>query len=363
MEIKMYASEIYLTICIGFLFFVTFGQDREQATDKIRKRAHIPGLSVAYIGADGSVNLGTYGLKEAKKSSTIDVATLFSAASLSKPIVGYMVLQMVDQGKFDLDRPLAEYFEYEDLLNTESYPKVTARHVLSHTSGLPNWRPRGGELTFRRAPGERFGYSGEGFVWLSKVLEAITDTDFEALAQQMVFRPLGMTRTSYIWVDSTEQDYAIPHDQQSKPQKKWKAVSPNAAASLQTTAQNYARFLQAIYRGERLSSASREAMLSPQVLVKSYPEGEKISWGLGVGLQEKADGTEFWHWGDNGTFKAFFTVDVKTGTGLVYFANSSHGLAITEAMTDLYLGTAQPAIRWNDYRQLGFGFWLMKLFR
>lgn len=354
-----------LNTTLVFLVLVTglFAQTKDESTQKIRKRAHIPGLSLAYLSPEGDTEVKAFGLKEAKKEDPIDSETLFSAASLSKPIVGYLVLQLVDEGKMELDRPLAEYYDYKDLAEADFYRKVTARHVLSHTTGLPNWRTRNGALEFKRAPGEQFGYSGEGYVWLSKVLEAISGKAFETLAQEQVFQPLGMTRTSYIWRDTTEQNYALPHNTYAKPQMKWKSPEPNAAASLQTTATDYARFLQAIFRGDRLSAKSHTAMLTPQTRVESYPSGEKISWGLGVGLQEKKDGKEFWHWGDNGTFKAYFTVNIETGEGLVYFANSSNGLAITKELTDLYLGTAQPAVRWNDYPKLGFWYQVKALFK
>lgn len=356
---------------IGYTLFLLFlinyisAQSNQEATQKILKRANIPGLSLAYLSSEGSVTVESYGVKEIKKEGSIDEKTLFSAASLSKPIVGYMVMQLVDQGEIDLDQPLAEYFDYPDVAGEAFYRQVTARHVLSHTSGLPNWRPRreGGELKFKRAPGEQFGYSGEGYVWLSKVLESINSKAFEELAQEMVFQPLGMTLTSYIWRDTTEQNYALPHDPYAKPRKKWKSPNPNAAASLQTTASDYARFLQAIYRGDRLSAKSKAAMFSPQSEVISYGADGKIDWGLSVGIQEKPDGKEFWHWGDNGTFKAYFTVNIETGEGLVYFANSSNGLAITEELTDLYLGTRQPSVRWNDYPKLGFWYRLKKIFK
>lgn len=352
-------------LCL-LLPYSLIAQDNETViqTKKILKKTTIPALSLAQLNGKEAPLIIALGYKSAQEKNTIDPNTLFSAASLSKPLVAYIVLQLVHQNKFDLDRPLAEYFNYPDVAEDPRHKSVTARHILSHTSGLPNWRPRGKALTFRQDPGVGFKYSGEGFVWLSQVLASLTGKEFEQLAQEMVFQPLGMQRTSYIWQDSLEKNYALPHEKYGKPREKYFPTQPNAAASLQTTANDYALFLNALLEAKFISKALQKEMFTPQVSIETYEkQGQKISWGLGVGIQEKADGLEFWHWGDNGTFKAYFTVSPSTKKGFVYFANSSNGLSITQDIADLYLGTAQPAIRWNDYPQLGLWYQLLKIFK
>lgn len=334
------------------------------ATQKIIKKASIPGLSLAQLNGGNESEILSLGWKNAQTKEPVNQQTLFSAASLSKPVVAYIVLQLVHQGRFDLDHPLIKYYNYPDVVDDPRHLQVTARHVLTHTSGLPNWRPRGKALAFKQDPGVGFSYSGEGFVWLASVLESIAGKGLEDLAQEMVFRPLGMNRSSYIWRDTLESNYALPHDTYGNPQKKYKATSPNAAASLQTTAHDYALFLAALLEAKLISKELQAEMFRPQVEIQTY-EGktQKISWGLGVGLQEKADGLEFWHWGDNGTFKAYFSVSPTTKNGLVYFANSSNGLSITKDLTDLYLGTDQAAVRWNNYSRLGLWWRIKKLFK
>lgn len=354
-----------LILCL-LLPYSLLAQNNETVnrTKKIIKKTSIPALSLAQLNGSDNPNIIALGHKSAKEKNAVDQNTIFSAASLSKPVVAYITLQLVHQNKFDLDRPLVKYFDYEDVAADPRHQQVTARHILSHTSGLPNWRPRGKDLTFRQDPGLSFKYSGEGFVWLSKVLASLTEKKFETLAQEMVFQPLGMERTSYIWRDTLETNYALPHDKYAKPRRKYFPMQPNAAASLQTTAKDYALFLNALLDAKFISKPLQTEMFSPQVSIENYEkQGQKISWGLGVGIQEKADGLEFWHWGDNGTFKAYFTVSPSTKKGLVYFANSSNGLSITQDITDLYLGTAQPAVRWNDYPQLGLWYHLMKVFK
>ncbi|NNF32783.1 MAG: serine hydrolase, partial [Saprospiraceae bacterium] len=116
----------------------------------------------------------------------------------------------------------------------------------------------------------------------------------------------------------------------------------NAAHSLQTTSVDYAKFLISLLKEDY------SLMYDAQMHVDENPDG-KISWGLGVGVQQTTSGNEFWHWGDNGTFKAYFTINPDSGDGLVYFANGSNGLSCTSELTELFLNSPQPAVQWNDY--------------
>jgi CubicO group peptidase (beta-lactamase class C family) len=310
--------------------------------------ARIPGLSMAYFDQDGINTTHYLGFSSLDTKKEVDKNTVFSAASLSKCVLAYIVMQMVEEGKIDLDIPLMNYFKYEDIIHDARSKKVTSRMVLSHTSGLPNWR--NDTLNFRNDPGEKFGYSGEGFVWLQRTIEHMTGNDLEDLAQNRVFTPLGMSRTSYIFPGSFENNHAIPHTEYQETRKKYKPEEGNAAHSLQTTAEDYARFLMAIIQRKGLSDKSVNQMLKPQVTVEDSPDNnQSIKWGLGMGLQVTTSGTEFWHWGDNGTFKAYFTASLDKKEGLVYFTNGSNGLAITQEVVKLFMDSPQPAVEWNGY--------------
>ncbi len=316
--------------------------------ENLLKEADIPGMSLAYFEQNQITLSQYYGYRSVENQDLINEETIFSAASLSKPISAYIVLQLMEENKLDLDKPLHSYFEYPDLTHDKRYLEVTARMVLSHTSGLPNWRK--GELGFSYAPGERFHYSGEGFVLLQKTVEKITGKSFEELAQERVFDPLKMNRSSYIWRDEFDDNFAIPHNEWLVTSKKQKRKETNIAYSLQTTANDYAKFLLAILNHKGLSAKTINLMLSSQVTVPTNDStDEQVSWGLGVGLQNTKDGMEFWHYGDNNTFKGYFTVSLSDKKGLVYFANGSNGLSITPELVDLFIGTNQPGWKWSDY--------------
>ena len=269
---------------------------------------------------------GAFGTRNDSAQTPVDTATVFEAASLSKPVFAYLVLRLADRGELDLDRPLAEMLEYPRLPPDERARRITARLVLSHGTGLPNW---GGErLTLQFEPGTAYGYSGEGFVYLQKAIERATGHSLEALARREVFEPLGMTRSSYAWQERFEGNAASAKDWlwRAAPIDRW--VEPNAAYTLLTTAPDYARFVAAVLTGRGLSPATWQAFLTP---VRETSPG--IAMGLGVRVENGPDGRIFYHSGNNGRrFTCYMTGDVGRGTGLVYFTNASNGTSLVEAL-------------------------------
>ncbi|RAJ95860.1 CubicO group peptidase (beta-lactamase class C family) [Larkinella arboricola] len=296
--------------------------------------AHVPGLSLALIDRNQIVYSQGYGLTKADSTQRVTAETVFDAASLSKPVFAYAVLQLVEEKVLDLDKPLYHYLPYPDVADDERYKLITARMVLSHRSGFPNWRKnrRSRQLPMIGTPGERFGYSGEGFVYLQKVVEKITGKPVNELLTERVFRPLGMTRSSYVWRNDFDSDFAQPHGESGEPEAKWKPVGANMAYSLQTTAPDYARFVLAILNAQGLQPATVRQMLSrqsrlPQRFLGSDTLSTSLYWGLGFGLETTATGDYFWHWGDNDSFKCFVMASPAQQKAVVYFTNSGNGLS------------------------------------
>lgn len=317
--------------------------DRE--IPELMTAADIPGLSIAIVKEDEIVYQQAFGVRSVDTRAPITESSIFSAASLSKALFAYGLMRWVEQGKFDLDQALYQYLPYKDLEHDARYKQLTARQVLSHTTGLPNWR-RGDKLTFSRDPGQEFGYSGEGFVYLMRVIEHLSGQNIDDFMADLVFQPLGMDRSSYIWQEHFESDYAIPHDQFMITRPVRKPEEGNTAYSLQTTAVDYSRFVRAMLTAQGLKPGTIQKMLTAQVEVGKDTD---VQWGLGVGLQTTPDGQAFWHWGDNGPFKAFFIAYPRQKIGLVYFANSSNGLGIAEDLLPLCLGGSYPSVSWIDY--------------
>lgn len=317
--------------------------DRE--IPKLMAAADIPGLSIAIVKGDEIIYQQAFGVRSVDTQEPVSEASIFSAASLSKALFAYGLMRWGEQGKFDLDQPLYKYFPYSDLEHDDRYKLLTARQVLSHTTGLPNWQ-QGEKLNFIRDPGQQFGYSGEGFVYLMRVIEHLSNQPIDEFMFEQVFRPLGMNRSSYIWQERFEPDYAIPHDQFMITRQVRKPQEGNTAYSLQTTAVDYSKFIRAMLNAKGIKTNTVRKMLTAQVGVE---KDASVQWGLGVGLQTTPDGHAFWHWGDNGPFKAFFIAYPKQKIGLVYFANSSNGLGIAEDLLPVCLGGSYPSVRWIDY--------------
>ena len=165
----------------------------------LMEQATVPGLSAAMVGNGQTYWLHGFGVTNATSSEPVTPDTVFEAASLSKPVFAYAVLKLVDQGKLSLDTPLTAYLSKPYIEGDDRLAKITARFVLSHRTGFPNWRGDGNPLTIRFTPGERFSYSGEGFVYLQRAVEQITGKPLNDFMTDAVFRPLGMASSSYIW--------------------------------------------------------------------------------------------------------------------------------------------------------------------
>jgi CubicO group peptidase (beta-lactamase class C family) len=326
----------------------------------LMEKAGVPGLSIAVIRGGKTTWTGSFGVRnvEAKKRVTKD--TLFNVGSLSKPVFAYGVLRLVDAGKLKLDEPLAPYLPKEFTVGDLRFNQITARIVLSHRTGFPNWPGDGKPLTIHFTPGERFSYSGAGMVFLQKAVEKITGRPLNDYMQEAVFAPLGMKHSSYLWNPAFENEVAVGYNVGRTPADLSKADQANAAASLTTTAEDYAIFLDAVLQGKGLRPATLREMETPQIAVDSgcsncvegTPSGKlstTIFWGLGFGIEKTAAGESLWHWGDNGVFKSFFVVRPATKSGVVYLTNSENGLSIGRQIVTETLGGEQPAFDWLKY--------------
>ena len=320
----------------------------------------VPGLSIALVQDGELIWHRGFGVKNSQTKEPVTDNTVFEAASLSKPVFAYAVLKLVDAGKIDLDTPLTKYLPGNyDVGDDARLNQITSRHVLSHTPGFPNWRPQGGALKIHFTPGEWFSYSGEGYVYLAKVVEHITGEKFNDFMRKTVFDPLGMTDSSYVWQDSYETQHTSRHSGAGSPTGQNKSTQPNAAASLRTTAQDFGRFIVAVMKGTGLKKATASQMLTAQIKLSESgtnniaraPEklSPYLSWGLGWGLQTTSDGLAFWHWGDNGNTKAYVVAYDKQKFGVVIFTNSANGLSIVPEIVSEAIGGQQPALAWLKY--------------
>jgi len=323
---------------------------------QLLEASDVPGLSIALV-RDDQVWLRGFGVANAATRRPVSGDTVFQAASLSKPVFAYAVMKLVDAGTLDLDRPLTEYLPGTyDVGPDPRLAQITARHALSHTTGFPNWRS--GALAIQFTPGTQFRYSGEGLVYLAKVVEHLTGEPFERFMQRTVLDPLGMTHSNY-GPPANPATTADPHNALGVPvPTRPPNRERNPAAGLYTTTADYARFVIAVWRGTGLSPASRAQMLTPQIQVldggpssterRDQKPRADLAWSLGWGLETTTAGTAFWHWGDNGDTKAFVVALEQPKLAVIMFANGANGLSIVREILTAALGVPQPAVDWLD---------------
>ena len=312
-------------------------------TPKAMEELKVPGVSVSIIKERKLIWSKSWGMSNNKAKESASTGTIFEACSMSKPVFAYLVLKLMEEGELDIDRPLYEYLD-ESCMMKQPYRKlITARMILSHTSGLPNWRKgdeeREGPLLIYFKPGSKFGYSGEGMFYLQRVIEKITEEPLDRLADRMLFKPLGMLNSSFVWNEEIEKRLSAGHDEDGNFLAKTKYIHPNSAYSLYTSAEDYAKFILEIINSTTanhfsLSQNTITEMLSRQVLADVREPidrpgraiGLEVYYGLGWGINSTAKGDIVYHSGANRSgFRCYTQFDYEEGSGLVIMTNSLNG--------------------------------------
>lgn len=332
-----------------------------QAAAQLLREAGIPGAQLVHGTVDTATLYCVGTTRNDADGKAVDAQTVFQAASLSKVVGAYVALRLADAGVIDLDTPLWQYWPSPRVAGNVPAQAITARMVLSHTSGLPNWQISPSDpaidttpLDSLFAPGQAFAYSGEGFYLLQRTLEHLTGKRWEQLAREQAFAPLGMDSSHYLATPRFNVHKAYGHFEDGRLERERVFGWENTAWTLSTTAVDYHRFIsKALFAGEGLEAATHAAMLavaSDAIDPRSEAEPEpRVAWGLGVGLQQDDGRRIAWHWGDNPGFKAFFALDRDSGQHLVLLTNSQNGPQTYRALLERFLGPGQyPALDWID---------------
>lgn len=259
---------------------------------------------------------------ELQKNVLAPQNTIFNIASITKSVVAIVTLKLVESGQWDLDEPLGKYWIDPDVLNDTLHKKLTTRHVLSHQSGFPNWRIDN-RLKFEFEPGTKYQYSGEGFEYLCRALEHKFNKSFAELSDSVLFKPLGMNNTFYIWNETMKNTrFAFGHDSKGNIYEgQYKSIS-NSTASLLTSIEDFSKFMTHVMNGAGLSEKLYNEMIRPQV-----NEKEHVARGLGWGLVFDLPNGEYAleHEGSNPGFQAMTIILPKSKRGIVVFTNGDNG--------------------------------------
>lgn len=287
------------------------------------------GLAVAVVDDGRVAYVQAYGARNAA-GDPLTPDTIMYGASLTKTVFAYSVLQLVDQGLVDLDRPvaavlpdlpsmydehIADYWsDWRGLADDPRWRTITPRVSLTHSTGFSNfyWDEPDQRLRIHFDPGTRYAYSGDGLMLLQFMVEKGLGRDYGQVLRTGVFGPLGMTNTSLKWrpdfannlADGWKADGSVePHDERSK---------VRVAGSMDTTIADMGRFAAALIRGDGLSAASRAEMVRPQLPITTAsqfpslqpelpPERRRpdLQAGLGVVTFTGPQGSGFFKGGHN----------------------------------------------------------------
>jgi CubicO group peptidase (beta-lactamase class C family) len=387
-----------LKILLGLLltFNLTFGQTNQikrldnkkvsfDEIDKIVKRlmdtAKIQGLSLSIINDKKTVFIKSYGYRNKPQNELLDTASIMYGASLSKAVFGYLVMKLVQQKILDLDKPLYKYlykplYEYDyfsDLKSDNRWKLFTARMCLNHTTGLPNVRwfhpitgvqDTLGVMKIYFTPGEKYAYSGEGFKLLQLVIEEITKKTIDELAIENVFKPIGMTRTGYVWHNSFGDDnIAVGHLNNGEIDRKRKRTEGVAGGSLVTTIADYSRFTEHIMQKKGLQKKWFNEMIKPQIKIHSITQFPPItfettnenhaihlSYGLGWGVfQCSSYGKAFFKEGNGGSWRNYNINFIDKGIAIIILINSENGETVFQELIETLIGETCIPWKWQGY--------------
>ncbi|UKB82629.1 class A beta-lactamase-related serine hydrolase [Chryseobacterium sp. MEBOG06] len=307
----------------------------DQAIENWLKENKIPTLGLGIIEGGELKQVKVFG--DIKKGVSAPYNTYFNVASITKPITTMVTMHLVSLGKWKLDEPLDQYWIDPDLANDPRHKKLTTRMILTHKTGFPNWRWMNADkkLHFQFDPGTKYQYSGEGFEYLRKALEKKFGKSLDQLAQELIFKPLKMNDTNYIWDQNTDESrFAIGYDKEGKPYPIEKNKMANAADDLHTTIEDLGNFMVNIMKGGSLKPEVFKEMIRKQVKIR-----DNKYFGLGFEVYDLGnDEYVLSHGGaDQGT-RCITLVLPKSGKGIVIFTNTDDGSKIYEKLVLHYLG-------------------------
>jgi CubicO group peptidase (beta-lactamase class C family) len=314
-----------------------------------------PGMTLALANRDGLIRASTYGFADTKAKARVVPETMFEIGSISKSFVGLALLQLRDEGKLDLNKPVVEYLPW--LKINSKFDPITTHHLLSHTAGLPGapllLDALLHELWTAYEPGKRFLYSNTGYNILGFLIEAIDKRPFADAMRARMLTPLGMTASSPIITNDLRGQMAVGYEplNEGRPfpvggplaEAQWIEVDI-AAGSVASTPADMAKYMRmllnrgALPKGRLLSEES--FALFTKAAINSPYRGEPASYGYGVWVSDIAAHTRLRHTGGMVAFSSSIDVDLTDGVGAFASVNANlrgyRPVAVTKYAIELF---------------------------
>lgn len=314
----------------------------------------IPGLSIAIINNGEIAYQNALGVTSTATKEAITNNSVFASASLVKSVTAFFVMRLSEKGIIDIDRELYFYLPDEEMEIDQRYKDVTARMVLSHRTGFPNWRwfdnpPENidierGDFFMVNDANTAFNYSGEAYEYLGRVIAHLNFVNMNELGdifQKEVAEPLGMEHAYVIWDDYLYNNKVFGHiDGKALGRQSGSGGLPHINSlmygRLTTEASSYAHFLTSIINGKGLYPETYKDMLSPYTTIPkdnvSYTEDGITHWALGFGIKPMKNDTIYRHGGSVKGAQSEYAFSINKKYGYVFFVNCEKGNAFNEKL-------------------------------
>jgi D-alanyl-D-alanine carboxypeptidase len=318
-----------------------------------------PGMTLALANRGGLIRASTYGYADTKAGLRVAPETMFEIGSISKSFVALLLLQLHDERKLDLNKPIAEYLPW--LKINSKFQAVTTHHILSHTGGLPGapllLDALLAELWTAYEPGKRFLYSNTGYNILGFLIEAVDKRPFAEAMRARMLGPLGMTASSPIITNALRRGMAVGYEPlaEGKPfprggplaEAQWIEVDI-AAGSVASTPGDMAKYIRmllnrgALPKGRLLSEEAFALFTKPAI--NSPFRGEPASYGYGLWVSDIEGHTRLRHTGGMVAFSSSIDVDLTGGVGASASVNANlqgyRPVAVTKYAVELFNASA-----------------------
>ena len=318
-----------------------------------------PGMTLALANRDGLIRVSTYGYADTKAGARVVPETMFEIGSISKSFVALTLLQLRDEGKLDLNKPIVEYLPW--LKINSKFAAITPHHILTHSAGLPGapllLDALLSELWTAWEPGKRFLYSNTGYNILGFLIEAIDKRPFAEAMRARMLTPLGMSASSPIITNDLRRLMAIGYEplNEGKPffvngplaEAQWLEVDI-AAGSVASTPADMAKYMRMILnRGAlpkgRLISEESFALFTKPAIASPY-RGEPASYGYGLWTSDINGHTRLRHTGGMVAFSSSIDVDMTGNIGAFASVNANlrgyRPVAVTKYAVELFNASA-----------------------
>ncbi|HEX5717125.1 MAG TPA: serine hydrolase domain-containing protein [Thermoanaerobaculia bacterium] len=290
-----------------------------------------PGLTLGLADRNGVIAVRTYGHTDVKTGRPVAPEDLFEIGSITKSFTALALLQLREQGKLDLNRPIREYLPW---LRIESaHAPITAHHLLTHTSGLPNPLSLPSmPLWTAHAPGEHFHYCNLGYEILGLLLTSLDGRPLRDVFRARIFEPLGMTASEGVISHDIRPRLALsywpvyddrPFQRHGPIAEAPNIAMDNAAGCIASTPRDMALYMRMLLnQGRPLISRETFALFTkPAIPAPGF--AKDAGYGYGIAIQPVEGRTILRHTGGMVSFSSAMQVDLDSGFGAFASVNAS----------------------------------------